>query len=44
MYYLNQRWNNDKHRCECKNKKSIMSVKKTIFGILLHVVVVMVNM
>ena len=29
----NQKWNNDKYRCECKN---IKCVKKIIFGILLH--------
>ena len=36
----NQKWHNDKCRCECKN---IVYVKKIIFGILLHVVVKMVN-
>ena len=36
----NQKWHNDKCRCECKN---IVYVKKIIFGFLLHVVVKMVN-
>ena len=37
----NQKWNNDKCRCECK--KNIIYVEKIIFGILLHVVARMVN-
>ena len=35
----NQKWNNDKCRCECKN----MMWKKVVFRILLHVVAKMVN-
>ena len=35
-----QWWNNDKCRCECKN---ITSVKKIMFGILVHVIVKMEN-
>ena len=38
----NQKWNNDKCWCECKNKKKHKFVKKIIFGILLHVVVKLV--
>ena len=39
-----QKWDNDKCRCECKNlEEHSMSEKKTIYGILLHVVVKMVN-
>ena len=41
--YWNQKWNNDKCRCECKNTKNIVITKKTIFGILLHLVAKMVN-
>ena len=32
----NEKWNNDKCRCECK--KHHIYVKRIIFGILLHVV------
>ena len=39
-YNTNRKWNNNKCRCECK---SIIYVKKIIFGILLHVVAKMVN-
>ena len=38
----NQKWNNDKCRCEYQNPKNIY-VKKITFGILLHVVAKMVN-
>ena len=42
---LNQKWNSNKCKFECKNPKKInMLVKKIIFEILLHVVVKMVNM
>ena len=36
----NQKWNNGKCRCECKN---IICVKKITFGIVLHVVAKMAN-
>ena len=36
----NQKWNNDKCQCECKN---LTYVKKIMFGILLDVVVKMEN-
>ena len=36
----NQKRNNDKYQCMCKN---IIYVKKIIFGILLHVVVKILN-
>ena len=40
----NQKRNNNKYCCECKNSKQCrVCVKKIIFGILLHVVVEMVN-
>ena len=38
----NQKWNNNKCWCKCKNKKS-MCAKKIIFGILLHVAAKMIN-
>ena len=37
---LDQWWNNDKCRCECKN---VMDVRKIMFGILLHVTVKIEN-
>ena len=40
----NQQQNNDKYQYECKTQKNIVSEKKVIFGILLHVVLKMVNM
>ena len=39
----NEKGNNDKCWCECKNKRRIVCSKKTIFGILLDLVVKMVN-
>ena len=38
----NQKWNTDKYRSECKSPKEHNSIKKIIFGILLHVFVKMV--
>ena len=40
----NQKWNNDKHRCEYQNKKNILCVKKYIFEILLHLIERVANM
>ena len=40
----NQKWNNDKCRCNCKNPKKNVCVKKMKFGILLHVVLKVGNM
>ena len=40
----NQKWNNDKCRCLCKNPKEHLCVKKYIFGILKHAVAKMANM
>ena len=40
---LNPKLNNDKCRYECKNPNSIMFLKKSIFGILPHVVMKMTN-
>ena len=41
----NQKWNNEKCWCECKNLNKTMCVwKKYKFGILQHIVVKMVNM
>ena len=40
-----QKWNKDKYRCKCKNiPQKLMSAKKYIFGILLHVAVKTVDM
>ena len=39
-YDSNLKWNKDKSRCECKNRRN---VKKIIFGILIHAVAKMVN-
>ena len=38
----NQKWNNNKCRCECENPKKTCVEKKLKFGILLHVVSKMV--
>ena len=43
-YNSSQKWNHDKFWCERKNPKEHHSCQKTIFGILLHVVVRMINM
>ena len=40
---LDQKWNNDKSRCECKNLEKTCVQKKIKFGILLLAVVEMVN-
>ena len=39
--HSNQKWNNNKRCCECKNKKNMCA--KKIFRILLDVVVKIVN-
>ena len=38
-----QKQNNDKCQCKYKNKKNIVSAKKIIFRILLHIVVKMID-
>ena len=40
---LNQKWNNNKCRCQLKNLKEYYVCKKYIFEILLHVVANMIN-
>ena len=42
--YSNQKWNNDKCLCECKNPKEHRLCEKHIFGILQHVTAKMLNM
>ena len=39
----NQKWNNNKCQCKCKNPKEHCVCKRVIFGILLHVSVKVVN-
>ena len=40
----NQKWNNDKCRCEFKNKRKHCGCEKDYIGIMQHAVVKMVNM
>ena len=39
-----QKWNKNKCKCECKNPRKKLYMEKTVYEILLPVVVNMVNM
>ena len=39
----NQKWNNGKCQCECKNLRKRHANKNIIFGVLVHIIVKIVN-